>query len=155
VGPEPERPKHDRRYCDGEQDRAKADLTCPNGGRSIRGGQSDAGPFPALAPMLAASAKAEPLAHMRRDLERYPRHLRGDSSIDALQRRQYDRMVASLQRKLRLLRIVAVVVGLIVLRGVAIQGGVTLWDGLVLTFTLVAFAFSYWLLRDLNRNRKR
>ncbi len=90
---------------------------------------------------------------MRRDIDQYPRYLRGDSSIDALRRRQYDRMVASLQRKLRVLRIVAGVAGLIVLRRMAIEGSVTLWGVLSVIFILLGFVFSYWAFRDIDRDR--
>jgi hypothetical protein len=102
------------------------------------------------------SAKSTPSLgsheHIARDKGRYPWYLRGDSSIDALQRRQYDRMAASLRRTRRVLRVVAVGWALAVLAGMAIGRRVTLSGVLFLIFTLVVFALSYWPIRDFDRD---
>jgi len=89
---------------------------------------------------------------MDQDKDRYPWYLRGDSSIDTLQRRQYDRMVASRRRTRRILRIVAGGWALAVAAGMIITQRVTVFAGLFLVFALLAFALSYWPIRDLDRD---
>jgi hypothetical protein len=85
--------------------------------------------------------------------DQYPWYLRGDSSVDALLRRQHDEIVASLRRTRRRLRITAVVGSLAVLAGMVSGRGVTPFGVLFLIFMLVVFALSRRPIRVGDRDR--